>query len=127
MARHELTDLARGYLEALDRLDVDATLDFFADDAVFTIQSSRQELTGKEAIGTLWREVLGAHSAMRHRITNVVVDERERKVATELSFQGVLAAGDVEERNSIYVFEVGEHGRFSRVIVWIDGPTPAQP
>jgi hypothetical protein len=127
VGRDELIDLARGYLDALDRLDLDDTLAYFADEAVLTIQSARQEFAGKEAIGQLWRQVLGAHSAMRHRVTNVVVDERAGKIATELSFRGDLAAGGVEERHSIYVFEVDEHGGLSRVIVWIDGATPAQP
>jgi hypothetical protein len=126
MGRDQLTDLALGYLEALDRLDLDATLQFFADEAVFTIQSARQAFAGKESIEQLWRYVLGAHESMRHEITNLVIDERARKVAAELSFRGVLVGGGVEERRSIYVLDVDERGTFSRVTVWIDGPTPAR-
>ena len=123
----ELVGTARDYLAALDRLDLGAALAFFAADAVFTIQSAHQVFEGLEEIERLWSEVLGAHAEMRHTVTNVVVDERARKVVTEQTFRGKLGTGVVEERNSVYVFEFDEAGVFSRVIVWIDGATPARP
>jgi ketosteroid isomerase-like protein len=127
MTRERLTNAAREFLAALDRLDLDAALGFFAPDAVFTIQSAQQEFVGKEQIRKLWSEVLGAHTTMRHTVTNVVVDEQAGKVVTEQTFHGELASGSAEERRSIYVFEVDGSGSFSRVIVWIDGATPARP
>jgi ketosteroid isomerase-like protein len=125
--RDELVGTVRDYLAALDRLDLGAALGFFAIDAVFTIQSAHQVFEGLEAIERLWSEVLGAHSGMRHTVTNVVVDEPARKVVTEQTFRGELGTGVVEDRHSIYVFELDEAGLFSRVIVWIDGATPVRP
>ena len=127
MNREELVGTARGYLAALDRLDLRAVLGFFATDAAFTIQSAHQVFEGLEEIERLWSEVLGAHAGMRHTVTNVVVDEPARKVVTEQTFRGELGTGVVEERHSIYVFEFDDAGVFSRVIVWIDGATPARP
>lgn len=127
MNREALVTAARDYLGALDRLDLTAAVRFFATDAVFTIQSAHQVFEGLDEIERLWSEVLGAHSAMRHTVTNVVADESARKVVTEQTFRGELATGVVEERHSVYVFELDEAGLFSRVIVWIDGATPARP
>src|SRR5262245_21029212 len=99
MDRDRLVGTARDYLAALDRLDLEAALGFFSSDAVFTIQSSHQEFNGKQEIAGLWGEVLGAHAAMSHTITHVLVDDREGKVATEQLFRGELADGTVEQRH----------------------------
>ena len=125
--RDALEARARGFLAALDRLDLAGALAFFAPDAVFTIQTAHQEFSGTDQIEGLWRHVLGAHAAMRHAVTNVVVDERDGQVATEQSFRGELRMGAVEERRSVYVFELDERGACTRAIVWIDGVTPADP
>jgi ketosteroid isomerase-like protein len=127
MTREELADRAHGYLAALDRLDVEAVLAFFSDETSLAIRTAHQEFTGKEQIRTLWQKILPAHSKMRHTVTDTVVDEDTGTIVTVQSFRGELASGGTEERCSVYVFEIDEFGMFSRVAVWIDGATPAQP
>ena len=127
MTREDLADRAHAYLAALDRLDLEAVLGFFSDEASLAIRTAHREFVGREEIRGLWSEILSAHSRMRHAVKDTVVDEDARKVVTVQSFRGELASGGIEERCSVYVFELDEHGVFSRVAVWIDGATPAQP
>lgn len=127
MGRKELSGRAQEYLAALDRLDLEAALAFFSDEASFAIRTAHQQFVGRDEIRELWDEVLSAHARMQHTVTDTVVDEGASKVVTVQSFRGELASGAVEERCSVYVFEVDEDGMFSRVDVWIDGATPAQP
>ena len=124
LGRAELESAVRGYLEALDRLDVDLTLEYFAPTAGFVIQSDHTAHDGVDAVGEMWRHVFSAHSTMRHEITNLIVDDESQCVVTEQKFTGWLQGGGVMERYSIYVFEFDESGRFRRVAVWIDGETP---
>lgn len=52
-------------------------------------------------------------------ITSTVVDEERGKVATELDYyneNGVM--------HNCNFFEVGEDGRFTRVVIWMDGESP---
>jgi ketosteroid isomerase-like protein len=125
MTRADLEAAVRSYLSALDRLDLDATIAHFAQNATLTVQSAHLTVRGKGELTDLWRGLFDAHAGMSHELANVVVDEPARKVATEQSFAGRLHDGTVERRYSAYIFELDEHGRFSRVMVWIDGETPA--
>lgn len=124
--REDLEGAARAYLAALDRLDLDAAVACFAADARFTIDSDGTVLEGLGAIEAMWREVLGAHEAMTHEVTGVVVDAERRRVVTEQRFQGWPREGEPSERRSVYVFELDQELRFTRVAVWIDGETPGR-
>lgn len=124
MTRDELEAAARGYLAGLDALDLAAVMEHFASDAQFTIQTGHLELQGREQIGDLWRGLFAAHVRMEHHVVTVVADPKTRKVTTEQSFVGLRRDGTREERHSVYLFDVGDDGLFTRVIVWIDGETP---
>lgn len=124
-SRQELCDIARGYLAALDRLDLHSMLGFFATDADFIVQTAHATVHGVDAIRDMWASLFAAHESMEHRVTGIVVDERAGKVATEQAFTGRRVDGEIEERYSSYFFDVNAAGKLSRVIVWIDGETPA--
>ncbi len=124
--REELEGAARAFLAALDRLDLDAAVASFGPGCRFTIESDGTVLEGITAIEAMWREVLGAHTAMSHEVTSVSVDVEQRRVVTEQHFRGWPREGEPSERRSVYLFEIGEQLRFSRVAVWIDGATPGR-
>lgn len=124
--RDELGDAARNYLRALDRLDLETVSSAFADDADFIVQSANLEVRGRTAIREMWDSFFRSHDSMEHRILGVVIDDQQRRVATEQAFTGVLKGGETESRHSVYIFDVDDTGRFSRAIVWIDGETPAR-
>jgi hypothetical protein len=96
----------------------------FADDAVFEIRSDGTRLEGREAIGAMWAEVLGAHEGMTHDVTHLLVDEPQRAVVTRQGFRGRAADGTETVRSSIYHFGFDEDLRLVEVAVWIDGSTP---
>jgi uncharacterized protein (TIGR02246 family) len=121
----ELRDIAHGYLAALDRLDLDGMLAFFAPDATFLVQSARAVVEGRDAIREMWASLFAAHESMVHRVTNIVVDDHAGKVATEQAFTGRRVDGEIELRCSCYFFDVSAARKLTRVIVWIDGETPA--
>jgi hypothetical protein len=123
--RDRLVAQARGYMAALDRLDTDAVCGYFAKDAELIVQTGGIGVRGLPAIRELWTTFFATHTSMTHRIARVVVDPIARKVATEQAFTGVLAGGTVEERYSAYFFDFDRKNVFTRVIVWIDGETPA--
>jgi ketosteroid isomerase-like protein len=125
ITQQALGDIARGYLAALDRLDLKGTLSYFAPDAIFIIQTAHRMVEGRDAIREMWTSLFGAHETMEHRLASIVIDEQAGRVATEQSFRGVHKDGEVETRYSAYVFEVDEQRKVKRVIVWIDGETPA--
>lgn len=124
--REELEGAARAYLAALDRLDLDAAVACFADDARFSIDSDGTNLEGIDAVGAMWREVLGSHQAMTHEVESLMVDEQRRRVVTEQRFHGWPKEGEPSERSSVYLFDFDERLRLSRVSVWIDGATPGR-
>ncbi len=124
--REALERAARSYLDALDRLDLEATIESFAADAVFEIRSDGTRLEGREAIGAMWEEVLGAHEGMTHTVTDLLVDERRRAVVTRQDFRGRPLDGGETVRSSIYHFEFDQELRLVEVAVWIDGATPGR-
>jgi maleamate amidohydrolase len=124
--REALERAARDYLAALDRLDLEATVASFDPDAVFEIGSDGTRLEGREAIGAMWAEVLGAHEGMAHEVTDLIVDEARGVVVTRQDFRGWTPDGAATERSSIYHFAFGEELRLREVGVWIDGSTPGR-
>jgi maleamate amidohydrolase len=124
--RAALERAARQYLAALDRLDLGATMASFAADAVFEIGSDGTRLEGREAIGAMWAEVLGAHAGMTHAVTDLIVDEPRRVVVTRQDFRGWAPDGTATVRSSTYHFAFDEELCLAEVGVWIDGSTPGR-
>jgi len=124
--RDALAARATSYLAALDRLDVDAVVSCFAGDAVLSVRTGDLVVRGAQEIRELWQSFFRSHSGMEHRVTRIAVDEVARIVVTEQEFTGTLVDGGVEERSSVYVFELGADDRFADVSVWIDRETPAR-
>lgn len=122
--REWLTQAPLAYFEAVDRKDLDATLGFFAENATFTVQSAHLSFEGLDEVEGMFRTFFSDYSTIRHDVTNLVVDEREGKVSTEQTCPHVRADGGPETVTTCNFFDVGPDGRFTRVIVWIDGVSP---
>jgi ketosteroid isomerase-like protein len=124
--REVLAERATSYLAALDRLELDAVLSFFADDAVLSVRTGDLTVRGVDEIREMWQSFFRSHTAMEHRVTRIVVDELVRTVVTEQAFTGRLLGGGTEERTSVYLFKFGVNDQFADVSVWIDSETPAR-
>jgi ketosteroid isomerase-like protein len=112
------------YFDAVDAKDLDGTLAFFADDASFTVQSAGLTFTGVSEIAGMFTTFFGDYSTIRHRITNLVVDEGAARAATEQTCPHVRADGTPETVTTCNTFAFGPGGLFTRVVVWIDAASP---
>lgn len=112
------------YFDAVDVKDLDATLAFFADDATFTVQTAGFTWTGKDEIAGMFRGFFDGYSTICHRITNLVVDVPAQRAATEQHCPHIRTDGTPETLTTCNFFGFAPDGRFSRVIVWIDGVSP---
>jgi ketosteroid isomerase-like protein len=124
--REALAERATSYLAALDRLELDSVVSFFAEDAVLDVRTGELTVHGSDEIRELWQSFFRSHSRMEHRVTRIIVDEVQRIVVTEQEFTGTLVGGATEERTSVYLFQFGADTRFADVSVWIDRETPAR-
>ncbi len=123
--REQLESVPYAYFEAVDRKDMKATLAFFAEDATFTVQSAHLVFAGRdEGVRGMFESFFADYSTIRHRVTNVVVDEAKQKVSTEQTCPHVRNDGTPETVTTCNFFDVGADGRFTRVIIWIDGLSP---
>ena len=119
-----LADAPASYFKAVDALDVDAVLGHFAETAALTVQTDHVTFTGAEEIRRMFEGFFADWDSMVHTITNLVVDAGAGKVATE---QDVVLRRDGEtEMHNCNFFDVGADGRFTRVIIWMDGANPLQ-
>jgi ketosteroid isomerase-like protein len=121
--RTELASVPRSYFAAVDRLDVDDVLTHFADDATLTVQTDGVTFTGADEIRRMFTDFLGSWDSMVHDITNLVVDEVDRRAATEQRVTLTKGGTDTPMYNCNF-FSIGEDGRFDRVIIWMDGSNP---
>lgn len=123
--REQLEHAPIAYFEAVDRKDMDATLAFFAEDATFTVQSAHITFAGRdEGIRQMFETFFADYATIVHGVTNVVVDEPAQKVSTEQTCPHIRNDGTPETVTTCNFFTVGEDGRFTRVIIWIDGVSP---
>ena len=112
------------YFDAVDRKDMEGALAFFADEATFTIQSAHVTFEGREGIRSMFENFFGDYSHIEHNITNIVVDETEGRASTEQSCPHVKTDGTLDHVTTCNFFSFDDAGKFTRVIVWIDGVSP---
>jgi len=110
------------YFASVDKLDLDAVLDCFNEDAVFTIQSAQAVHSGRDAeIRAMFEELFANYKTrMRHIHFHHVVDPENNRIASQ--FEVELTDGDGAEMlltnaNFFYL----ENGKFSRVFVYMSG------
>jgi ketosteroid isomerase-like protein len=120
--RERLAALPGSYFSAVDSLDPDEVLRHFEDDATLTVQTARVTFTGPVEIRRMFVDFFADWDSMVHDITNLVVDEEAGKVSTEQVVD--LVKGDVTKMHNCNFFEVTADGKFSRVIIWMDGVNP---
>ena len=121
--RSELAAVPRSYFAAVDRLDVDDVLSHFADDATLPVQTDGVTFTGAAEIRRMFTDFFASWDAMVHDVTNLVVDDAERRAATEQRVTLTSGGTDTPMYNCNF-FSIDEDCRFDRVIIWMDGNNP---
>lgn len=121
-ARDRLAAIPASYFSAVDSLDVDAVLEHFAEDATLTVQTARVTFSGHEEIARMFTDFFADWDSMVHEITNIVVEPAAGKVATEQRVD--LVRNGTTNMHNCNFFDVNDDGKFSRVIIWMDGTNP---
>ena len=120
--REQLAAIPASYFRAVDAYDLPSVLAHFAEDATLTVQSARVTFTGHDEIGRMFTDFFGDWDSMVHEITNIVVDPTGSKVSTEQLVD--LNRNGTAKMHNCNFFDVGPDGRFTRVIIWMDGTNP---
>jgi len=117
-----LRNAPASYFAAVDALDVPRVLTHFAEDATLTVQTAGVTFTGHAEIERMFNDFFADWDSMVHEIVNLVVDEPSGKVATEQLVD--LVSGETTKMHNCNFFTLGADGRFTRVIIWMDGANP---
>ncbi len=120
--REQLATIPASYFRAVDAYDLPAVLAHFTEDATLTVQSARVTFSGHEEIGRMFTDFFNDWDSMVHEITNIVVDPIGSKVSTEQVVD--LHRNGTTKMHNCNFFDVGSDGRFTRVIIWMDGTNP---
>ena len=120
--REQLAALPDTYFKAVDAYDLPAVLAHFADDATLTVQTAGVTFSGHDEIGRMFVDFFADWDSMTHTITNIVVDPTGSKASTEQHVD--LNRNGTTKMHNCNFFDVGADGKFSRVIIWMDGTNP---
>jgi ketosteroid isomerase-like protein len=118
----QLAAIPASYFRAVDAYDLSAVLEHFAADATLTVQTAGVTFSGHDEIGRMFVDFFADWDSMVHEITNVVVDPAGSKVSTEQQVD--LDRNGTTKMNNCNFFDVGPDGKFTRVIIWMDGTNP---
>ena len=122
IGREQLAALPASYFRAVDAYDLASVLSHFAEDATLTVQTAGVTFTGHDDIGRMFTDFFADWDSMAHAITNLVVDPSASRVATEQHVD--LNRNGTTKMHNCNFFEVGPDGKFTRVIIWMDGTNP---
>ena len=120
--REQLAALPALYFRAVDAYDLPEVLAHFAEDATLTVQTAGVTFSGHDEIGRMFVDFFADWDSMTHTITNLVVDPTGSKVSTEQHVD--LNRSGTTKMHNCNFFDVGADGKFSRVIIWMDGANP---
>jgi hypothetical protein len=120
-----LAALPDSYFKAVDARDIDAVVHHFAPNATFTIQSDHGiTYRGVPEIRSMFTAFLNNSKTLLHELESIVVDLGARKIATEQRYFGELLDGTRNDMYNCNFFDVDEHGKFTRVVIWMAGANP---
>ncbi len=120
--REQLAAIPASYFRAVDSYDLPAVLTHFAEDATLTVQTAGVTFSGHDEIGRMFTDFFSDWDSMVHEITNIVVDAIGAKVSTEQHVD--LNRNGTTKMHNCNFFDVDAEGKFSRVIIWMDGTNP---
>jgi hypothetical protein len=120
--REQLAAIPASYFRAVDAYDLPAVLGHFAEDATLTVQTAGVTFSGHAEIGRMFTDFFSDWDSMVHEITNIVVDPIGSKVSTEQLVD--LKRNGTTKMHNCNFFDVNSDGKFSRVIIWMDGTNP---
>ncbi|RHZ54008.1 nuclear transport factor 2 family protein [Aspergillus thermomutatus] len=124
LTRDHLASLPASFFKAVDARDLDGIVSHFAPHATFTVQTDHVTATGVDEIRNIFAAFIQSSRTMCHEITNILVDEVNRKVSSEQTYLGELMDGTQNDMRNCNFFDVDGDGKFTRVVVWMAGTNP---
>lgn len=111
------------YFANVDRKDMEAVLDCFAEDAVFTIQSAFTTHEGRDAgIRQMFENLFETYSQkIVHRDFKHVVDVDNNRCAAQFEVELTDGEGAETYLSNCNFFYLDENGKFERVFVYMSG------
>jgi len=111
------------YFANVDRKDMDAVLDCFTEDAVFTIQSAFTTHEGRDTgIRKMFENLLETYEQkIVHRDFKHVVDVENNRCAAQFEVELTDNDGNETYLSNCNFFYLDENGKFERVFVYMSG------
>lgn len=111
------------YFANVDRKDMDAVLDCFAEDAVFTIQSAFTTHEGRDTgIRQMFENLFETYSQkIVHRDFKHVADVDNNRCAAQFEVELIDAEGNETYLSNCNFFYLDDNGKFERVFVYMSG------
>jgi hypothetical protein len=123
MTREQLIDIVvNQYFANVDRKNLQATLDCFNPDVVFTIQSAFHTHTGRDTgVKAMFENLSSTYSQkIWHGNFRHVVDVERGHIASQFDVELIDAAGKVTKLSNCNFFWL-ENGKFKTVYVYMSG------
>ncbi|MBT8446574.1 MAG: nuclear transport factor 2 family protein [Gammaproteobacteria bacterium] len=122
--RNGLIDLAlHRYFGSVDRKDMEATLDCFHDNALWTVQTSLTVHEGKAGIRRLFEEMFAAFEVIIHRDCIPTVDAANGRIAASFTAELHAPGGEITTLHNTNFWRV-RGDRFQEVYVYMSGENP---
>lgn len=107
------------YLAAVDSLDLDAVMGFFADDPILVVEPAGLVLRGRGEVRGALAQLLGDSTGMRHETLRLTVDREEDRVAIELNYGNTTKAGVTTVLHDSTHIQLDADGKFTKVQFWM--------
>jgi ketosteroid isomerase-like protein len=121
MDRQALIDAVEAYFAALDGRRLEAVLDYFNPDAVFTVQSAFIVCAGRDQqIRQMFEQFLDTYETALHTDFEHIVDPHLQSISSRFRVELDNRDGSHETKQSVNQWYFRD-GRFQRVYVWISG------
>ncbi|MFN3231150.1 MAG: nuclear transport factor 2 family protein [Alphaproteobacteria bacterium] len=119
--RDELIEFAtKTYFGNVDAKNLDAVLDCFHDEAIFTVQTAFTVHDGKDALREMFTNFMGAYETIIHRDFECTVDEKNGRITASFVAELIDADGNTTLLENTNFWRVRED-KFQEVYVYMSG------
>ena len=122
MTNDELIALVTKYFGSVDRGDLEGVLSTLSIDCKFSVETHGIELAGHGELRGMFERLWRNHAAMVHDQMKFVPDAAGGRIAAQFRVVNTEHDGSTTYKSNCNFFTV-EHGRFSRVQVYMAGET----
>lgn len=121
LSRDELIDFAtKTYFGNVDAKNLDAVLDCFHDEAIFTVQTSFTVHDGKDEIREMFVRFMDSYETIIHRDFECTVDEKNGRITASFVAELIDAEGQTTLLENTNFWRIRDN-KFQEVYVYMSG------